>query len=512
MSHGALNDISHKGNEDPPNSDDTVMKTSYNQSISMFATMSALREKDPANIPMSAVMTVSNPMHPLTGITFIPPLNANPTIVSPGLEPHLTAVFALVASIIPSYFNWFDLDNVAEVKKWGKRDVSKYGPYLQEVPNQMGCGCCWAVSSASALSDRTAIRGQTRNTPLSPTLTMSCIGSVSGDVVESRASNGCNGGFPADAASLFGEYGTVSAECSSYDWCSTSSSCKSGGTDLNALMPHCRQQQNQCITCTSSDSGWANGRTSCTTLEKVSHKLHKVKKKSDGTYSTSLTNINDIKTDVFQNGPVVVAMAVYQDFYASGGWAQTNGVYINMQSRNAPYSAADMNTTLAGYHAVVIVGWGVEKDVKNWAGGGKGDISYWIVRNSWADTWNAGNTVTDSHGKKLRMPGYWKHAMTQNFKGMELNEAIGMDKPIRVGSQFIGGGTSFIPDIEEVAPPPVTKHPHTSSPNTSSPHTSSPHTSFPHTSFPHTSSPHTSSPHTSFQYTSCKHHELGLCR
>jgi len=79
------------------------------------------------------------------------------------------------------------------------------------------------------------------------------------------------------------------------------------------------------------------------------------KAKSVHTYSS----IDDVKTDIQANGPVETWFAVYQDFlnYHSGVYAPTSPV-------------------LLGYHAVEVLGWGVQNDV-----------TYWIAANSWASSW-----------------------------------------------------------------------------------------------------------------------------
>ncbi len=434
----------------------SIVSPQFQKPISMAATLSELRSKDPQAVPETLIMQAAAPGPARTGINFIPPLNCNPTIISPTLSPALSATFAAATPALPDYFNWGDVANVAQSKNWGVRDVKKLGQYVQDPPDQMGCGSCWAVSSASALSDRYAIKAQAKNPVLSPTLVLGCVGndSVPNPIVHATGSNRCNGGFPADAAELFNQYGTVSFDCSNYDWCATSSDCKGGQGDLNPLVPVCDIEQVGCVHCDNANvSTFGYGGSNCKNIG-GDHKLYKVARNENGTSSLSLQTPHEIKADVFLNGPVVAAMAVYQDFYAfqvTDFWAKTKHVYINLQTDDAPYNSGGMNRSLAGYHAVVIVGWGIEKNVPSWKGDGKTyDVPYWIIRNSWGAAWNAGNTVGD-HG--FKMPGYWKHAMIQTHDGMVFNEKIGIDNPIPVGMQMIGGATSFVPDVPVAAPP-----------------------------------------------------------
>ena len=66
--------------------------------------------------------------------------------------------------------------------------------------------------------------------------------------------------------------------------------------------------------------------------------------------------------EVMHQGPVQAIMEVYTDFFMYG-----SGIYqkINLASN-----------TLAGYHAVRIVGWGEE-----------GGVKFWKVANSWGTEW-----------------------------------------------------------------------------------------------------------------------------
>ena len=138
-----------------------------------------------------------------------------------------------------------------------------------------------------------------------------------------------------------------------------------------------------------------------------------------------------------------------QDFYAAMPWTATNGVYINMPA-NTPYPGINASK-VNGYHAVVVVGWGIEKGVKNWMGSGPAtlDIPYWIVRNSWSIHWNAGNHVNNN---RFHMPGYWKHAMHVKVNGVYLNHNIGIDHMAQTPGGLIGGCTSFLPKTARIMP------------------------------------------------------------
>jgi cathepsin B len=75
-------------------------------------------------------------------------------------------------------------------------------PSLMHVPDQSGCGSCWAVAAASAITDRTCIASNgTITTHLSSTDVLSCCGYQCG---------GCQGGQPNAAWDYWVKSGVVS--------------------------------------------------------------------------------------------------------------------------------------------------------------------------------------------------------------------------------------------------------------------------------------------------------------
>ena len=71
---------------------------------------------------------------------------------------------------------------------------------------------------------------------------------------------------------------------------------------------------------------------------------------------------NQIKTEIFFNGPVATGFEVYPDFY-------------DFNSKKEIYKWNGQGPRVGG-HAVVIIGWGEENGVK-----------YWLIRNSWGEKW-----------------------------------------------------------------------------------------------------------------------------
>ena len=67
-----------------------------------------------------------------------------------------------------------------------------------------------------------------------------------------------------------------------------------------------------------------------------------------------------IKKEIMANGPVTSMMNIYPDYYS-----YKSGIYSHSG-----------NNEIKGFHAIVIIGWGEEDDVK-----------YWLVRDSYGPSW-----------------------------------------------------------------------------------------------------------------------------
>ena len=96
---------------------------------------------------------------------------------------------------------------------------------------------------------------------------------------------------------------------------------------------------------------------------------------------------------IFENGSVEGAFTVYEDFadYESGIYQHVTG-------------------SMLGGHAIKIIGWGVENNVK-----------YWLIANSWGDSW----------GEK----GYFRMLKGENECGIEDEADTGM--PLLEGKKFL---------------------------------------------------------------------------
>ena len=417
-----------------------------------------LHMQNPATVTVSMMaqatrMTSTTP--PTTGRTFFPPQNANPTIVYPW-----KAVFAPPSRPLPTYMNWADTGNVAAVRGWdvprkshlrSRVATDKQGWYTHEVVDQLGCGSCWVISVASAMSDRASIWSQESNPQLSITNILGCVSgdgkegpTVAGASMYSPATAGCAGGLPMGAVEMLAAFGDASSTCVGYEWCENDPVCNAskrlGFSDapayLNSIMPACADMLHECTSSSQPRTAWG------------------LKTYPSGRPYIMLTDIQSIQQEIAAHGPVVATHAIFADFQngtvaiVGDGWAKTHGVYCNVQTAGAPrpYNGtryAGSERQLIGYHAVVIVGWGVERDVPDWGNPGSTlDIPYWIVRNSWSTGWNPECNVNG-----INMPGHCKIAFTDPSRN--INTKVYLDN---AEDGMLGAAIAFMPRVTRIDP------------------------------------------------------------
>jgi hypothetical protein len=298
---------------------------------------------------------------------------------------------------------------------------------LSPVLNQENCGDCWAMSSTSALSDRFIIKKDIRGLVLDPAVTAQC-------AQQDAINAGCGGGQPYLAGKFFEQTGVPAVGDNCNPW---GKMC----TDKSCTLPSCADLMNSC----SKSTIYLASKGSTENLFALS-----------GNAVDVPTTIANIKRELL-NGPVVASFFVANDFMVTGTgykWDKTGGIYINgaynedlnekMDSTvKSNLGITDVNSWAnivlesgqpAG-HAVSVVGWGRGK------AGSYGDVSYWIVRNSWGSDWNEG--------------GFFRIAMND---GTGNNVNLGFDVPVTsanivsppssipLGGQF-GGCVAFAPDL-----------------------------------------------------------------
>lgn len=435
----------------------------------------------------------------------------------------------------PPYFSWIDFRSLFHPQyprfpappgyDWcNETDIpvlpNGITSFVLPVMDQGTCGNCYAVSSANMTSARFAIWGLQQPVRLSCYQLTDCGSLVEHDV--SPTSGGCNGGNPSDCFNYMRKYGLlvdstyqkVMTTGGKYPAGSVETTCGKGEVEW----PAGQASYNATHIC--DETRPLPAPEACTPKTESKVFPYRVKemyasdaeiqdKFSEGEADQKVvqyTNIEDIKADLFNNGPLVAMFKVWNDFSYPGAfdmhlWPETNNIYIRgaYQSRadstldeyiqkyqgllNVRFTPEDleqykdhfwMNTSLeeddvtsktnsrevknvpppkndknmehrwkkywasahkamnlkdtkvaeshpAVGHAVMIVGWGVDRNVPKY-----GTVEYWIVQNSWTDNWNDNGyfKIAFSHQRK----GNAYEAVPDPLNpGRTINEGVGLD-------------------------------------------------------------------------------------
>jgi len=163
-------------------------------------------------------------------------------------------------------------------------------------------------------------------------------------------SQGCNGGQPSAAWEWFESEGVVTG--GDYDDEGKSDTC-----EPYSLAPCAHHTTNSTYpACPSKEYPTPRCREECTNT-KYAKTFREDKHTAAKTYS--FRSVNSIMQDLYEYGSVTAAFTVYEDFVA-----YKSGVYEHKTGR------------ALGGHAIKIVGYGVEDGTE-----------YWLVMNSWNDSW-----------------------------------------------------------------------------------------------------------------------------
>ena len=211
-------------------------------------------------------------------------------------------------------------------------------PSISLIPDQGECGSCWAVAATEVMSDRICIHSNgTKQVNISAQHLTSCC----------TTCDGCDGGDTISAWKYYKTDGIVSGgHYNSHQGCQPYlfPECSHSGT-VNGTRPPCGNAK---LTPPCSNK--------CETGYNVS--FYDDKHYASHIYSIE-NNVTLLQYEIMKNGPVEAELTVYSDFFH-----YKSGVYQNLTN------------DLKGYHAVKILGWGVENGTP-----------YWLCANSWNDEW-----------------------------------------------------------------------------------------------------------------------------
>ncbi|CAH1102449.1 unnamed protein product [Psylliodes chrysocephalus] len=213
----------------------------------------------------------------------------------------------------------------------------KCSKVIGEIADQSDCGSCWAVSTASAISDRRCIAsGGSLQVPVSAEDLISCC---------YACGFGCDGGFMYSAWDYWIHTGIVTG--GSYN--------SSLGCKPYSLQPCDHHVDGQYVQCSTLSYGTPDCTSSCSSSE--------LNYKSELTYGKhtveDFIEVEDVQREILQNGPATASFDVFEDFLS-----YKTGVYHHVVGKSL------------GHHAVRLIGWGTENNV-----------DYWLVANSWNEDW-----------------------------------------------------------------------------------------------------------------------------
>lgn len=211
-------------------------------------------------------------------------------------------------------------------------------PSIVEVRDQSDCASCWAFGVAEVATDRLCIATQGQHQERLS----------ADDIVSCCADCGykCKGGYTGMAWEYLrltgivtgGEYGTTKW-CKSYPF----PPCEHG---VEGQYPPCSTTPPDDPVC----------------IEECQPGYPVEYKKDRHTFSNVYqlgADVDEIKTEIFTNGPVDATFMVFEDFMT-----YKSGVYHHVEGKNI------------SLHTVKIIGWGEEDGEK-----------YWLVVNSWNEDW-----------------------------------------------------------------------------------------------------------------------------
>lgn len=209
-------------------------------------------------------------------------------------------------------------------------------PSLKEIRDQGACGSCWVFGAVEAMTDRYCIYSNgSKQFHFSAQDVLSCLNN-----------DGCHGNYPQVAWDFWKENGIVSG--GNYN---SSQGCRP--YEIAACEHHN-------VTGKLKPCGKIADTPECVKKCVSNYNVDYNNDMRRGRIVYTVENDEDqIKAELFKNGPVEASFFIYSDFlhYRVGVYHHVDGKFV-------------------GAHAVKILGWGVEDGKK-----------YWHVANSWNEDW-----------------------------------------------------------------------------------------------------------------------------
>lgn len=285
----------------------------------------------------------------------IPPINTDVSFGLPAFEDTKIKI-----AKPPVTFNWgkiFPDDEPSIVAK--KKNI-------HSILDQELCGSCYAMCTATSISDALVISGIVDSPPdISTTYALSC-----------HKQDGCNGGNPGKLLQDIAVSGISNNDCLSYTWCENSTECNGNdifiqNSDLNLLIPECK-------------------------CKKDKYPLYFVEK------NPVVVSINVnlpreryfevVKNHIMTTGPLIAGFLVEKNFL-SGRFAKTksnNGIYLEnglYDGNSLRFKPKNYTNYFHGGHTCEVIGWGVGENTVINEKGDTEDVPYWICKNTWGEDW-----------------------------------------------------------------------------------------------------------------------------
>ncbi|VDQ08588.1 unnamed protein product [Trichobilharzia regenti] len=221
---------------------------------------------------------------------------------------------------------------------------------ISTISDQSRCGSCWAFAAVEAMSDRICIQSEgNKSVELSAADLLSCCTSCG---------QGCQGGSPGLAWDFWVKQGIV-----------TGSSKENQTGCLPYPFPKCEHSSTgKYPACGDKPYRTPKCQRKC---QNNYEKSYMEDKYYGQTSYNLLVSEETIQKEIMMHGPVAAVFRVYTDFLN-----YKSGIYKFMKGKEM------------AWHAVRIIGWGVERETP-----------YWLIANSWNEDWGENGYFRMLRGK-----------------------------------------------------------------------------------------------------------------